>query len=107
MNTHKLLFGSNNVLLNPNISRPARLLWAVLRHFEQEGKRDMKLDELVTILGVTRQTVMSYLYELREMQCLRYDWFSGVHYTTVSSVAHSPAPGNAIGLDEPSNPHLN
>ena len=96
-----------NAILNPNISRPARLLWAVLWHREQEGKGDINIDELAEILGVTDQTAKSYLDELREMQALKFKRFIGVQYTTGCSVTHPPTPGNVIDLSEPSNPYLN
>ena len=61
-----------NVLLNTLISKPARLLWAVLRQWEQEGKPDTNIDELVAVLGVTEGPVRRYLNELEKNGCYKF-----------------------------------
>jgi hypothetical protein len=76
---------TKNVLLNPHISRPSRLLWAVLREWEQEGKPDTSIDELVTILGVTEGPVRRYLNELEKNGCLKWNFFARIRYSTVIS----------------------
>ena len=93
-----------NVILDPEISRPARLLWAVLRYCEQEGEQ-LKVDELSTILGVNEKTVMKYLYELRDNGCLTMARVTSVQYTPI--VPQSPTAESAICPSGPSKPHLN
>ena len=105
--SHKSALSRHDVILNPKISRPARLLWAVLRHREQEGIRDISINELAVILGVGTRTVFSYLTELRENHCLNWIEFIGVYFTTTCSTPQpKPATGNS-GATESSNPHLN
>lgn len=76
---------TNNVLLNPRISKPARLLWAVLRQWEQERKPDTNIDELVAVLGVTEGPIRRYLGELEKNDCLDWNFYSRVRYSTVIS----------------------
>ena len=87
---------SNNVLLNPSISRTARLLWAVLRHCEQKGKREMDVEELASMLDLESDTVVRNLRELRENRCLTWKRYTGVQYQTDSP---KPQPDAAKGKD--------
>lgn len=86
---------TNTVLLNPRISKPARLLWAVLKQWEQEGKSDTNIDELRAVLSVTEGPVRRYLGELEKNGCLDWNFYSRIRYSTVISGGRTFAKGES------------
>ena len=67
-------------ILDSKISIKARLLWALLRHREENFPgHQFTIQELISILNVSEGTLLSYFWELEHTACILFK----IEYSTL------------------------